>query len=120
MDGHISPMRLAQLTRLIAEGRERSFYDWPEWATVRADVFALDRWECSRCREVHRRYRKAALVHHVQHLKERPDLALSLTDPDTGARQLVSLCRACHEEVHPERQWQKVFKREFVTAERWD
>lgn len=120
METHISPFRLAQLTRMISEGREAGFYDWPEWDRVRGDALRLDRWECARCREVYRRYRRAALVHHVQHLKQRPDLALSLHDPDTGERQLVSVCRPCHEELHPERQWQKVVRRECVTAERWD
>ena len=114
----ISPMRLAELAQLIAAGQEAKFYDWPEWAHIRADVLELDRHECQRCKNVKHRYRKAVLVHHVKHLKDRPDLALSIWDGPE--RQLVSLCRACHEEEHPERQWRKVVKRDYVTKERWD
>lgn len=116
----ISPIRLKQLVQLIALGKEDQFYGWPEWERIRGDVLTLDRNECQRCRDFRHKYRKAVLVHHVKHLKDRPDLALSVFDPDTGERQLVSLCRGCHEEVHPERQWQKVFKRDYVTKERWD
>lgn len=116
----ISPLRLRQLTALISAGQEARFYDWPEWEAARADVFRQDHWECQRCRDLHRRYRRAVLVHHVQHLKARPDLALSLLDPATGQRQLVSLCRSCHEDVHPERRWRRGVQREPVTVERWD
>lgn len=116
----ISPLRLKQLIQLISQGKEDRFYDWPEWETLRGDVLDLDHNECQRCRTVRKRFRKAVLVHHVKHLKDRPDLALSVFDPDTGERQLVSLCRGCHEDVHPERQWRKVVKRDYVTHERWD
>ena len=114
----ISPMRLAELIQLIAAGQEAKFYDWPEWDHIRLDVLDLDRHECQRCKNIKHRYRKAVLVHHVKHLKDRPDLALSIWDGQE--RQLISLCRSCHEEEHPERQWRKVMKRDYVTQERWD
>lgn len=117
----ISDMRLAQLVKLIAQGKETQFYDWPEWDSARSGALKLDRGECYLCRERKRRYRRAVLVHHVKHLKDRPDLALSLFDPDTGERQLVSLCRACHEDEHPERRWRKIVAAKApVTTERWD
>ena len=117
----ISAMRLKQLVLLIAQGKEAQFYDWPEWDARRMDALRLDRNECYLCRTKRHRYRKAVLVHHVKHLKDRPDLALSLFDPDTGERQLVSLCRPCHEEEHPERGWRRVRPAtEPVTQERWD
>lgn len=114
----ITQARLQELVSLIAAGQEARFYDWPEWDAVREDVLRLDRGECQRCRLVRHRYRRAALVHHVKHLKDRPDLALSIWDGKD--RQLVSLCRACHEEEHPERQWRKVIRKDYVTQERWD
>ena len=116
----ISPLRLQQLVQLIAQGKEARFYDWPEWEQIRGDVLNLDHNECQRCKAVKHRFRKAVLVHHVKHLKDRPDLALSVFDPDTEERQLISLCRGCHEDVHPERQWRRVIKRDYVTEERWD
>lgn len=115
----ISSLRLRQLQALLASGLSRRFYDWPEWEQVRDDVLRLDHWECQGCKARHR-YQMAALVHHVKHLKDRPDLALSVFDPDTGERQLVSLCRACHEEQHPERIRRPAPRPPPVTEERWD
>ena len=57
--------------------------------------------------------------HHVKHLRQRPDLALSIWDPDTGARQLVTVCKACHEREHPESLRRSV-PAAPLTAERWD
>ena len=117
----ISAMRLKQLAALIAQGNEDRFYDWPEWDEARDEALRLDRGECYLCRTRHKRFRKAVLVHHVKHLKDRPDLALSLFDPDTGERQLVGLCRGCHEDEHPERRWRgSTAFRSPVTEERWD
>lgn len=116
----ISQRRLRQLQRMIQSGTADLFYRWPEWEHTRAAVLALDHQECQICKAKHR-YRKAVLVHHVQHLKDRPDLALSVTDPDTGTRQLISLCRACHELQHPERMAPvPACRAEPVTQERWD
>lgn len=116
----ISQRRLRQLQGMVQDGTADLFYRWPEWERTRASVLALDHHECQLCKARHR-YRKAILVHHVQHLKDRPDLALSVTDPDTGTRQLISLCRACHELQHPERMVPAAAVRsEPVTPERWN
>lgn len=114
----ISATRLNQLQELIQSGREARFYDWPEWHAVRAEVLRMDRRECVRCREQKHRYRPARIVHHVRHLQDRPDLALSIVDPDTGARQLVSVCKDCHEELHPESLRRLPLRRTPLTAER--
>lgn len=116
----ISAARLHQLVNLIQQDREGVFYTWPEWLCLRLEVLKLDHFECVYCRERHHRYRPARIVHHVKHLRDRPDLALSVTDPDTGARQLVSVCKRCHEEEHPESQRQFRNIRSPLTMERWD
>lgn len=110
-----------RLQGLIDTGQTDSFYHWAKWEALRADVLRLDRYECQRCK-ARGRYSRAVVVHHVKHLKDRPDLALSLYDPDTHERQLVSLCKACHEEVHPERieKWKYKAKEKQLTDERWD
>ena len=123
--GGISPRRLEELRDLIDQGAETRFYFWAEWrgshggGGVREQVLRLDHRECVRCRE-RGRYARAEIVHHVKHLRDRPDLALSIWDPDTGERQLVSLCKACHEEMHPEALTRYEPTHEPVTAERWD
>lgn len=105
---------------MIEAGTSDDFYDWPEWRQIRQPVFALDNRECQLCKQ-HGRFRRAIIVHHVKHLRDRPDLALSVFDPDTGERQLVSVCRSCHEDEHPERGLKRPqVIAEPLTPERWD
>lgn len=113
----ISDLRLRQLLLLIADGREILFYSWPEWRALRLQVLLMDRNECQICKQA-RRYTAAKIVHHVKHLKDRPDLALSVWDGTE--RQLLSVCKACHEKLHPESQRQNVKSAEPLTPERWD
>ena len=109
--------RTTKLIFLISSGREHEFYLWGAWKAIRQKVLSLDHYECQTCK-AKGKYAKATIVHHVKHLKDRPDLALSIWDGDE--RQLVSLCKACHEAEHPESQRQYKIIRAPVTAERWD
>ncbi len=99
------------------------FYKWKRWEKVRAEVLEMDRCECQKCRGRHR-YRRADTVHHVNHLKVRPDLALEIWYWDSYThskkRNLVSLCHQCHEEVHGWRRKKKKENESVVTEERWD
>ncbi len=103
-----------------AENDPHSFYIWRRWVNVRESVLSMDKHECQRCRNMYHRYREADTVHHVNHFKDRPDLALDVwyTDPVTHKqrRNLVSLCRDCHAEVHE----RTVVHRSQLTQERWD
>ena len=113
--------QLERLRALIEIGQEERFYSWRDWKRLSLVVRTkIDRSECTRCKALGK-YTPAVVVHHVKHLRDRPDLALSIYDPDTGERQLISLCRACHEEEHPERlapAWTP--KAQALTEERWD
>ena len=115
----ISAGRLSQLVGLIQTGEAYRFYGWQEWLALRPEVLRLDNWECQLCK-AKGRHRPAKIVHHVKHLQDRPDLALSVWDPETGERQLVSVCKRCHEDQHPESQRPFVRMRPPVTEERWD
>lgn len=111
---------LEQIRQWVADGNELDFYRSYDWKKRRREVLALDKHECQRCK-ARGRYSKATMVHHVKHLRDRPDLALSVWDiqPDgTKVRQLVSLCDRCHDEEHPERMKQYQ-KKEPLTKERW-
>lgn len=116
----ISPVRLKELEQLIVQGNRAAFYSWTEWDRAREHVLHHDHYECQYCKQKGR-YKKALIVHHVHHLEDRPDLALSLYD-DNGNRQLISCCRACHEEQHPERRWKRDNGKDIkpITKERWD
>lgn len=113
---------LAWLLALIAAGDVHPFYVTGEWRSLSADVLRDDRHECQICK-AKGRYHRADLVHHVNHVKLRPDLALDIyyTDADgERKRNLISVCRGCHETVcHPERM-RKPSAPHFTTEERWD
>lgn len=97
------------------------FYIWSRWLAKRAEVLRIDKGECQTCRHKYKRYRKATTVHHVNHLKKRPELALEIyyRDPVTheNKRNLISLCHECHEEEHERI---KREQKEPLTEERWD
>lgn len=113
------------LREKIDAGEEADFYRTYLWKQKSAEVRRLDRNECQICK-ARGRYRRAELVHHVNHLKDRPDLALDIyyTAADgTKRRNLISVCKDCHENVcHPEKllEAQRVKKQSFETPERWD
>lgn len=111
---------IQEIAALIAAGREHEFYAGAEWKRMAAMVRQYDHGECQLCKQ-RGRYRRGEIVHHVKHLKERPELALSLIDPATGTRQLITVCKQCHEEQHPEALAKpKSAKRQETTKERWD
>lgn len=114
--------QLKRLRQLIDRGEETRFYSWKCWERLAAYVkTGLDHSECQKCK-TRGKYAPAEIVHHVKHLRDRPDLALSIWDPETKERQLISLCRACHELEHPERMRQPLqgAAAKPLTEERWD
>ena len=77
-------------------------YNNQTWRNLRIKILAQDKYECQICR-ANKRYAPAVIVHHVNHADARPDLFLSqfYADADgTLQRNLVSLCRDCHEREH--------------------
>ena len=93
------------------------FYQSPQWKVKRLEIIERDHGECQRCkrqgsyrnRAGSSRYTKADCVHHLKHVVDRYDLRL---DSDN----LVSLCNACHNDVHPE----KLLSTSKGWSERWD
>lgn len=112
----------SQIKAWLASGNDLAFYVSYTWKKKRREVLALDRYECQKCR-AQGRYSRAVMVHHVKHLRDRPDLALSVwdTEPDgRRVRQLISLCEACHAAEHPNQLMtgRKVPEKP-LTAEKW-
>ena len=62
-------------------------------------------------------------VHHVCHVRQRPDLALSRTYKDyvTGEElpNLIPVCKACHNKLHPEKIFRETQSDHFMNTERW-
>jgi 5-methylcytosine-specific restriction endonuclease McrA len=96
------------------------FYLSPAWQHKRKQILQRDHHECVYCK-AKGKHSRAVIVHHVKHLDEYPELALSDYYTDEHGvqhRQLVSVCRDCHETVcHPERM-RRTYKKP-LTEERW-
>lgn len=107
----------------VDENRVHDFYTWSKWLKKRQEILQKDRRECQICKQKGK-YRRAVIVHHVMHLRNRPDLALCDTYTDENGvqhRQLISVCRDCHETVcHPERLRRHSQRKKFLIEERWD
>lgn len=100
------------LIGLIATGNIKKFYlSKTIWIPKRREILKRDHNECQECKKLGK-YSPAEVVHHIKHLKDRPDLAL--TDSN-----LESVCSDCHNKLHPEKAF-KYKKKKKVNEERWD
>lgn len=109
------------INELIAEDKLYKFYKSKDWMQLRQKVLEEHHYECKRCRE-HGRITKAQTVHHVNHVKDRPDLALTqyIMDDDNRIANLIPLCNKCHNLEHPEKTFKAHNKNKPITDERWD
>lgn len=92
----------AYIRGLIDDDNIVKFYKSREWRELRDEVLRENYYECQECLK-QGKYTTATMVHHVQEVRKRPDLALSKTYVDGRGevhKQLVPLCIACHERVH--------------------
>ena len=83
------------------EKKADPFYTTEPWLTLRRLALERDHYICQICLkkcEMGRMIRPhdADTVHHIKHREEYPELQYDLDN-------LISLCRACHNEQHPER-----------------
>jgi 5-methylcytosine-specific restriction endonuclease McrA len=94
------------------------FYRNKLWRRLSKDILKEDKHECQMCK-AKGIYTRAVLVHHVNYLKLHPELALERHYKDDDGnikRNLISICFACHEEMH---KWVQKEKKEPLTVERW-
>lgn len=81
------------------------FYTSKRWRKLRAAALRRDKYQCVECRKYFRS-RTATTVHHIRPREEYPELEWRLDN-------LVSLCEACHNRLHPEKgRWKTVRRRE--------
>ena len=98
--------------RELSERSERgikAFYHTGIWGKKRIAILERDHYSCQECRKKGF-YKKAVTVHHIKHLRDVPELAL--TDSN-----LISLCADCHDAMHPEKHYTK--GEGFTNCERW-
>lgn len=109
------------ILRLIRDDRLEVFYQTDDWKDLRIDVLEEFNYECQSCLKLGK-YTRAVCVHHVNHVRKRPDLALSRYYIDKHGkkqRQLVPLCNTCHNIEHPEKFLGEKYKEKFTNEERW-
>lgn len=106
-----------RIKALIAEDKLYKFYKSKEWKKLRNKILKENHNECEWCREKGK-ISKAETVHHMQYVKNHPDLALSEYYFYRGKRykNLVALCHDCHDRVHERMKYKKTKR---VNEERW-
>lgn len=107
-----------EIIQLIAQGLTYKFYNDRYWRRLSAEIISENNGECELCK-AKGKYSKAVLTHHVRHLKKYPHLAYSRYYVDKNGKrqkQLIAVCRECHERLHPERHRRRTT---FTNQERW-
>lgn len=75
--------------------KEEFNYKSKKWRRKRLCILRRDGYLCVECKKYGRK-RDAVTVHHIQHADEFPELVYE-------DKNLVSLCSACHNKMHPEK-----------------
>ena len=122
------------IKELIKNNELWKFYKTKEWIRLKKSILREHHYECAECRKngIITRYdinkdgerKLISTVHHVCHVRQRPDLALSRTYKDyvTGEElpNLIPVCKACHNKLHPEKRRQRQRHTDsFTNVERW-
>jgi 5-methylcytosine-specific restriction endonuclease McrA len=84
-----------KIWKALNTGDYAYFYNSRTWRRKRKEILSRDNKECQRCK-AEGGFSKATCVHHIQHLRDRPDLALI-------DNNLIALCDSCHNKMHPEK-----------------
>ena len=82
-----------------------AFYNSPEWRRKQKAILRRDHYQCQLCKR-YGRIREAKRVHHKLELAEYPELAMKDDN-------LVSVCKECHNKLHPEKGADTINKRRF-------
>lgn len=104
----------------------KRFYNSAQWKHKRMEILERDHYECQDCRNRlreaveagriltgrDREIRRAEEVHHIQEIREHPELAL---EDDN----LVSLCTQCHNIRHGRNPYKFVKRKKRLTEEKW-
>lgn len=107
------------IKELIRENKLNRFYMSKEFLKLKKEVLEEQHYECQICKEAGK-ITKADTVHHVQFVRKHPRLALSkyYTYKGKQYRNLIAVCKACHNKLHPEKCKTKK-KEKFTNEERW-
>lgn len=93
---------VGEILDMVQKNDLKPFYNHWEWRKLSHEIMEENHNECWLCKQKGR-VSRAVLTHHVNPLKNRPDLAYSRTYTDDKGRlqkQLIPLCWLCHERIH--------------------
>lgn len=93
----MSEKYLQWLKSLIAKNDLSDFYTSGKWKRLASNILKTQ-GECQICKSNHR-YGKAEIAHHVNTVRQHPELALSELAPD-GSKNIIAVCRDCHARIH--------------------
>lgn len=71
------------------------FYTSKKWRAKRIVILKRDGYLCQECKK-YGKHTEAKIVHHIQEIVDAPELKFA-------NRNLVSVCAACHNKIHPEK-----------------
>ena len=117
------------IKRLIEEDKLYKFYKSKEWITLKEEVMKEQHYECQECltqgilttrSDEQEESKKKLTVHHVQYVKNYPELALNKFYYDKGIqyRNLVTVCFDCHNKLHKRFNY-KDYNKKQLNQERW-
>ena len=118
------------IENLIHENELWRFYKTKEWIVLKNHVLEEFNHECYICKKngIITRYdedengnrKLISTVHHNQFVRKHPELALSEFYLYNGKqyRNLIPVCKACHNKLHPEKRKNKSSEH-FTNEERW-
>ena len=121
----------AFIEKLIRDNELWRFYKTKEWITLREKILKENNYECAECKKRGRITRYdvkpdgtkvlISTVHHVQFVRKHPELALSRYYFYKGKRydNLIPVCKACHNRLHPEKNKNNRNPDKFFNEERW-
>lgn len=121
------------IRELIDKDELWKFYKSKDWIRLKTTILQMNHYECYECRrrgkitrfdtDAEGNKKLISTVHHVHHVRNFPELAMTLyvMDPETGRHELnlVPVCKACHNILHPEKNKKKKQEEGFVNEERW-
>ena len=125
-------MTTDEIRDLIQTNELWRFYKSREWIRLKTQILKANHYECAECRRhgIITRYdtdseghvRLLSTVHHVCHVRDHPELALSryYKDYETGEMKpnLIPVCKPCHALLHPEK-LHRENKGRYTNEERW-
>lgn len=114
---------VGEILDMVQKNDLRPFYNHWEWRKLSKQIIEENHNECWLCKQKGR-VSRAVLTHHVNPLKNRPDLAYSRTYTDDKGRlqkQLIPLCWLCHERIHERGEFGSVVdtSNHYKNDERW-